>query len=432
MNVQCLARFILLLLVLWGWFRLADSTGSANNTTGTYLLWITSIQFHTTFYASRMLPNTFALAVVLHAYSEWKRDRIQVAAALLVAATAVFRCDVVLLLFCAGLSWLVRKELGLFQAIGIGVMTGLACLAVIVPLDSHMWRQPWLWSEGHVFYYNTVLGKSSNWGTSPWHWYVSNAIPKAMLLTILLVPLSFLRIPELICHVVERKSTPIPAILDTTHLHLLVPTVGFIGLYSCLGHKEMRFIFPALPVLNLMAAEGLSRLHRQTFPVTKPGKDKQKPSKISRLLYLAGINLLLLTACGTFAFVDVSSHNYPGGEALLLLQNYLATSMETKPVDVYIDVAAAMSGVSLFGQRSAIEAGRRNGQAWTFSKGGYEDDNTVTDLASFTHILTEEEHVGGFYRVAVAKGRPRFNIKRFTVSTRDTIFVMERIGWERD
>jgi hypothetical protein len=68
-----------------------------------------------------------------------------------------------------------------------------ACLIVILALtiivDSLFWQRQ-LWPEGDVLYFNTLLNKSKNWGVSPWHWYLSAAIPKTM--TIALVPPSSL------------------------------------------------------------------------------------------------------------------------------------------------------------------------------------------------------------------------------------------------
>ena len=233
--------------------------------------------------------------------------RYQRAAACLVAATAIFRCDILLLLFTVGLSWLIRGDLTVSKAIQVGVLTGVICLTVTIPLDSLMW-QTWTWPEGQVFYYNAILGKSSDWGTSPWHWYVSTAIPKAMLATLLLVPLAFLRIPS--CR------------LDTTWLAYFVPIAGFILLYSCLGHKEMRFMFPAMPILNLAAAVGMTKLQQWAFPP----KNKSS-SLLAKLSFLGGIGCILSTLLASLIFLQVSKHNYPGGQALELATAYLQEKM---------------------------------------------------------------------------------------------------------
>jgi len=426
MMVQFLSRFILLLFVLHGWIRLANVVGGWK---GHYLLCITACQFHMPFYGSRMLPNTFALVVVLHAYAEWikgkeNNNRVDRAAVLLVTATTVFRCDVILMLFFVGLLWLFRRRLHVLQALHIGILTGSCCLLVTVPLDSHLWRR-WLWAEGEVFYYNTVLGQSSNWGTSPWHWYITSALPKSMLLTMLLVPLAVFRIPEMLCHVIEKATTPRPPLLDSSFFEYLLPVLDFVGLYSCLGHKEMRFLFPAMPILNLAAASGLSRLHSLRFP----GKEKQSTA-LRRLMYIAGLGLLCLTFVGSSVFLAISSFNYPGGTALVLLKGHLqkaAThSNNHKPVLVYIDVASGMSGVSLFGQRAASLS---EGRDWKFEKAGYEDEHSVTTYQKFTHLLTEEATVPGFHAVAVAQGHPRLDIRNLRIATKDAIFVMERDGW---
>jgi hypothetical protein len=38
------------------------------------------------------------------------------------------------------------------------------------------------------------------------------------------------------------------------------PSVLFVALYSLLPHKELRFVFPAIPMLTLCAAVGLSNI----------------------------------------------------------------------------------------------------------------------------------------------------------------------------
>ena len=418
--VQLLARGLLLGLVMHGWFRFANALDKNDKADpswkGTYLLIVTAVQFHMPFYASRMLPNTFALWLILHAYADWAQGRIKRAAMCLVVTTAVFRCDVLLLLFTVGLGWLFQRQLTIVEALRVGIVTGMVCLLVTIPIDSYLWQTYWIWPEGQVFYFNTILGKSSDWGTSPWHWYLSSALPKALLLTGMLVPIGVLRIPEQIVAFFQRRPRSLSNLIDTSLLPYLIPIAGFVGLYSCLGHKEMRFIFPAMPVFNMAAAAGLERLHRLAFI---PYKDKPPSSKLALVLWLGGISLCLISLLASFAFVGVSRHNYPGGTALQILLSERANDLSER-TNVHVDVAAAMTGVSLFGQRAA-------GPHWTFVKAGYEAENKAGgDFTNFTYLLSENKDVEGFHVLATASGNPRLNWRRGRIDTADGIYVLER------
>mmetsp|Transcript_24278 Transcript_24278/g.57494 ORF Transcript_24278/g.57494 Transcript_24278/m.57494 type:complete len:679 (+) Transcript_24278:97-2133(+) len=477
MTVQFLARFFLLTANLWGWYRLSRSvdrflvptttrrristqpsdTNTTNNdekgahpipysSEGSWLLLITACQFHMPYYGSRMLPNCFASVLVLQCYAYWFQGQVPKAASVLVVTTTIFRCDLLLLLFSVGLSWIfVTKQLSVLQALKIGILSGAVALVVSVPLDSMMWNY-WVWPEGSVLYFNTVLGKSSDWGTEVWHWYFSSAIPKLMLLTILLVPLSTLRIVEILVSIEmnrQKRWKPelsFPSVIDTTWLQFTVPILGFVTLYSCLGHKEVRFIFPAVPILNVAAASGMAKLQHYAFYTTRPTEDnptsagsssedakKKKDddynvdeqaimndirwptsSLIGRTGFVCGILCILLTLLGSSVFVSVSKQNYPGGVALQQLTDHVVavahdvrkhlqepegeTNKETlMKVHVHIDNASAMSGVSLFGQRAAQEATSSLASSsssspsstsvnveWTFSKEGYEQEHSIT------------------------------------------------------
>lgn len=197
--VQFLARLLLLLLTARQWFGMADaldhqrthkSSNSNSNShhdisPGTYLLVITACQFHLPFYMSRMLPNSFACIFTIRSYTHWLRGgdfEMMAAAVDMVIATVLFRCDCLLLLFTVGLSWLMTRQLSVVRAVKIGLATAAVVLTLTVPLDSLLWQRL-VWAEGEVFFYNTILNKSSDWGVSAWHWYWSTALPKSLLLT---------------------------------------------------------------------------------------------------------------------------------------------------------------------------------------------------------------------------------------------------------
>ena len=488
--VQSLARGILLLAVVGSTCQVGRAldycywntkvTSKAYAATplsalGTYFLLVSACQFHFPFYASRMLPNTFALVLVLQSFKAWLLQDVKTAASWLVFATAVFRCDLLLLLFTVGLSWLITKRLTIVQAVQIGVTTGILSLLLTVPLDSLMWQR-WVWPEGEVFYYNTILGKSGDWGTSPWHWYLTKALPKLLLVGIVWIPCAFLSLPETLVAWWESSNTNPQQqqqarknpkqkqqinsssslrLVDTTWWEFLLPALGYIALYSCLGHKEVRFLFPVVPLLNLAIAIGISRFHKLVFP---PANKEKRVSRLSQLGYLACLASLLLSLLASMAFVAVSRHNYPGGDALLQLERHLHEYQHEKglvsndsEVRVYIDVAAAMSGISLFGQRQAALSGNAtattigNGLEWKFTKAGYEDEHAMKEnifeySASFTHIIAEagdpssadgppKISTNAFTLVDVVPGRPRWDIKRGKIVTQDHLYLWERIGY---
>ena len=239
----------------------------------------------------------------------------------------------------------------------------------------------------------------------------------------------------------------LPSLVDATWLPFLLPGLGFVVLYSFLGHKETRFLFPVLPLWNVAAAVGASRIHRAAFP-----EKEKSPTRVARVALVCLVLCLVGSLVGTLAFSVVSQHNYPGGEALELLgqrvQQQVATLVTSVNENsnnpppstllqarVFIDVAAAMTGVSLFGQR-AIEQHTDGMVQWTFVKEGYEPENRAqinhsNNLWSqFTHVVTARENRRDDpeFRIVASTDnlvRPSFVSRRVS----DSIFVFEREDW---
>jgi len=425
-----------------------------------YYLLITASQFHVPFYSSRLLPNTFALLLVTHAYAEWFNNNPRRTAVYLVFTAATFRCDALLLLFTIGLTMLILRQLSILQAIVTGVLTGVCSLLMTVPLDSLLWRRP-IWPEFEVWWFNTVDNRSSEWGTQQWHWYFSRALPKGMLLTALLVPFAFMRLPEHANWWGRKKfgkdRTP-HGIFDLRLIRFFAPVCGFVMMYSFLPHKEIRFIFPALPIFNVCAAYGMSRLHQVAFPKSEGqeirnktnNKRNGKTNLVAKAIYLSGVGAISCTMMGNLLFVRLSKENYPGGVALERLRLHLETSMDSslgssnapeikklqspkwENVLLHIDVAAAMSGVSLFGQRYASHH-FLNGEKVSFKvdKSGYEEENSMESTSSmYTHLLTEQQSIDGYHLIESIPGHPRLDIRNFRIATKDAIFILERNGWQ--
>jgi len=422
------------------------STLTTSKLIANYYLLITASQFHLPYYASRLLPNTFATILVTLSYAAWFINKPHITAAYLIFTTAIFRCDILLLLFTIGLTMLIRRELSIKHALIIGIITGMFSLILTVPLDSLLWRRL-IWPEFEVWWFNTVDNRSSEYGVNAFHWYFSRALPKGMLLTALLVPLAFIRPPEsstktsTITQKESRSIQKTSRMFDLHLLHFFVPVCGFILIYSFLPHKEIRFIFAAIPMFNVCAAYGMSKLHHMAFSASNQPKSKSRNYKllILRCIYLCGLGSIACTLMGSMIFMNISKENYPSGVALERLRHHLEqeTSEKWNTIHVHVDVASAMTGVSLFGQRH-ISYRYLNREEdvyegpFRIGKSGYEEENSntgSTEMTLFTHLVTEQGLVEGYHVIDTVQGHPRLDIRNFRIETQDAIYIQERNGY---
>ncbi|XP_032521071.2 probable Dol-P-Man:Man(7)GlcNAc(2)-PP-Dol alpha-1,6-mannosyltransferase isoform X2 [Danaus plexippus] len=307
------------------------------------------------FYMSRPLPNIMVLPFVLLALEGWllgKNKQFLLSAG---AAIVIFRAELAMLFGLYLIIDIYFKKIDVTTLIKIVVPAGVFLVLITVSVDSLFWGRL-LWPEAEVFWFNSVLNKSSEWGTSPFLWYIYSALPRGLGPSIVLIPIGLY---------LERRLTPI-----------VMPAIVYIILFSFLPHKELRFIIYVFPMLNMASAAACTYVYI-----------RRTKAPIYELLFWGIAVIISLNIIFSTALVLVAMTNYPGGIAMTRFHKLL----KNEPfVHVHISNLAAQTGVTRFTQMHSH---------WKYSKN---ESLNVDQLQEYTHLLIE------------AKSKYSPNLKAFT------------------
>lgn len=339
-------------------------------TTAVWYLIFQASQFHVFYYASRTLSNMFAFGMSTLASRallpepaispDKHRTRCRLSLCLLTVAGIVFRSELALFLAAHTLFLLGTGQAGLRrEIIPAGILGLLIGLGLTVPIDSFFWKDFPLWPELTAFKFNVIHGQASAWGTQPWHFYLSNAIPR-----LLMNPCTYLLCIPL---ALGQPSTRAAA------GYLLTPSAAFVLLFSLQPHKEWRFILYVVPSLTATAALGAAYVwtHRAKSPTY-------------RALALGMLLSPVVTfGLSTFVLLPSSAANYPGAYALRALHDHRhADTPPNSEISVYLGNLACQTGVTRFLQQPA--------PAWRYDKTENEIvKSTPSFWSQFNYVLVE-------------------------------------------
>ncbi|KAI5779247.1 Alg9-like mannosyltransferase family-domain-containing protein [Geopyxis carbonaria] len=231
--------------VLWGsevgWVALALSTGSAWQ-------W---------FCATRTFANSLETAITAVALSVWpwnwaagaksEHQRGELRLSLLLAAFACILRPTNILVwsmlgaFAVGNNKGRRRSILIWEAAWIGAsLFGLNALA------DHAYYGEWTFPPITFLKFNVIHSLSAFYGRNDWHYYLSQGLP--LLLTAFL-PISLYAI-----------YTSLRTLRVRSPSFQIATTITFVtAVYSLIAHKEVRFIYPLLPMLHALTAKSLQR-----------------------------------------------------------------------------------------------------------------------------------------------------------------------------
>lgn len=424
-----------------------SATRTFSARTGTLFMLLTAVQFHLAFYSSRLLPNMFAMCLTNIALAAFMPcvldiDRAETTfklaystLSILSVTIALFRSEVVLLLFPVFIIFVMEQRVQMWRAVGVCLLSAVLTALASIGIDSMFWQRR-TYPELEVFVFNAIKGKSSAWGTSPFNWYWVNALPRTLGGAYILALLAM-----------QQKRIR----------RVITPAIFFITAYSYLPHKETRFIFYSLPFFNVCAAKLLDDALCEAFetlttltttttnsPTASDGESQAgvvrgwKKMGYMMMILALGLVSVLGSVAQTVVSLHASQWNYPSGHALRWLTardgaeaTRLRGLQQCGEATIHIDAASAMQGISQFVHEDGgeDEDGEEEGCGvrWTYSKDEAVDHGGDEDLGKrFAYVVSERDSVAGYEVIHGEEGYAGMDMSTMTMRTGKQTHVHRR------
>ncbi|KAL1837393.1 hypothetical protein VTJ49DRAFT_3933 [Mycothermus thermophilus] len=170
------------------------------------------------------------------------------------------------------------------------ILCGLAVLAVSLVSD-RLYFGFWTFPPYKWLYFNISQSLAVFYGHMPWHYYLSQGVP---LLTTTFLPFALVGLYK----ATASSKSELPSLKSNTLQTLAAAALTMITTLSLISHKEVRFIYPLLPILHILAAPYISSFFTQ--PAAAPPTTSSPPQnrkvilrRTITLTNLLSLNLLL-------------------------------------------------------------------------------------------------------------------------------------------
>ena len=189
------------------------------------------------------------------------------------------------------------------------------CLSATV---DRVYYQQWTFPPFRFLYFNITQSLAIIYGQNDWHYYFSQGLPLQLFF---FLPFAVKDIYGALTMVHSRTSNdPTIALLNSTRYQLAVVCLFLPITLSYVSHKEVRFIYPILPAIHVLAASSFTRFY---LPLAS-GFGSVKKNKI----YLKSLSLILFFAGHVCIALFATQYHQP---APLSVLTYLRNEYASNP-----------------------------------------------------------------------------------------------------
>ncbi|KAH8781377.1 Alg9-like mannosyltransferase family-domain-containing protein [Diaporthe sp. PMI_573] len=211
------------------------------------------------------------------------------AIAVLLRPTNVFIWGTVVMVAFTRLTLLGKNPITLRVALVLfreAVLCGSAGLALSA-ISDRLYFGEWTFPPYHWLHFNLTQDLAVFYGEMAWHYYLSQGITQ---LTMTFLPFALVGLYKF----AVSSTSGATATQSNTLRTLAYTVISTIAVLSAVSHKEVRFIYPLLPILHVLAAPSFASLFSAA-----PGRQPSQ-GKTALLAGLIFVNLVIATYLSLF------------------------------------------------------------------------------------------------------------------------------------
>ncbi|KAI9724516.1 MAG: hypothetical protein M1812_000584 [Candelaria pacifica] len=218
------------------------------------------------------------------------------------------------------LLWLSLAGFGLLRAnvrtTAILIREALLCGSLVLvfsALVDRLYYQAWTFPPLRFLYFNLAQSLAILYGKNDWHYYLSQGFPLLLTTALPFAIVGFWQALRPQSHAELRGAN---FLIKSIRVQLAITTTVVSAVLSLVSHKEVRFIYPLLPILHILAAKPVAQFFIAT--PASPAQHQTSPQLRRKPLFITFLAINLIIAwytasvhqSGVISVMDHLRHTY--------------------------------------------------------------------------------------------------------------------------